>query len=324
MAWVSIDIGNSKLFDDNAAKFTLANMWHCTDRAGFSGILPVATAISISQLFDNAKPQLSYEQQAADNKFSNILAATPARINGADVVAISFSKDTLPCGYRYTIKEIPDVVCATILTPAAFSHNAGTVDISEHITAYNSKDLNIEYWSWFSKNVLSTNEIGNRHFFLWDWRWPPLNSGILNTGTIRTSFPMDVFNQYQAEHPNNRICIIIDNLTEPPGYDYNFKEISKSLISQGILPKDILLWGSIDDTTDPLPLITIVNTKYGYMDGHDNMRLDYKSLENTTHHFIMLARHPRPLRLMMADRILSRGLLQYGYVSTGVSHQCTE
>jgi len=317
MAWVCIDIRDSALFDDNAAQCTLANMWPGMDSDGFSSILTAAPAISISQLFNYDTLRVSYAQQTIDNKFSDILSDNPARINGADVLAISFSKDTLPGGYIYTIKEIPDVVCATILTPATALQNSGTVKISEHITAYNSNDLNIDYWEWFSKNVLPLDEIRNRHFFLWDWRWPPLNTGSLNAGTIRTSFPMDVFNQYQAEHPNNRICVIIDNLTEPPGYDYNFKEISQSLISQGILPKDILLWGSIDDTTDPLPLITIVNTKYCYMYGHDNMRLDYKSLENTTHHFIMLARHPRPLRLMMADRILSRGLLQYGYVSCG-------
>jgi hypothetical protein len=235
--------------------------------------------------------------------------------NNNAIIAASFDKTTLPQAYSYIIREISDTQCTQILNnttkqlPVTASQQPETIEISPYMTAYCSTHLDVSYWKWFSDNMLSSSSLRDRHVFVWDWRWP------IGSNNISTSFPVDAFDRYRAAHADKRICVIINTLTDPPDYNSNFHQLCTLLVAQGIQPKDILLWGSVDDTTNSL--ITIVNTKYGYMDGHDHMRLDYNSLKHTTHHFIMLARRPRPLRLMIADRILTMGLLKYGHVSCG-------
>ena len=240
------------------------------------------------------------------------------KANNNVVIAVAFDKNLLPIGYRHVIEEISDDRCAKLLQDNSFaqpptteSKLSTTIEISDYITAYNNSHLNVQYWKWFSDNVLSNNDlIANRYFFVWDWRWPSYA-----VGSISNSFPLEIFKLFQKAHADKRICVIIDNLNEAPDYDTHFKPLHQLLISQGILPMDIVVWGSVDDESSTSS--TVINSKYGYMYGYENMTVDYNSLGNTTHHFIMLARRPRPLRLMMADLILSKGISSYGHISCG-------
>ena len=177
--------------------------------------------------------------------------------------------------------------------------------IKNHVTGYGNRYYS-SHWEKTLFGGVNPYLVIPRHFFVWDWR-------ITYSSDDFDAFPWDEFNKCREQHPDTRMSVIIDGCLEGADYYNHMKPLCDQLIASGIRPKDILLWAGIEEPYD-IP-VTNIDTRRGYTLGMREPLPKFDSL--TTHHFIMLARNPRPMRLMMADQILTRGLDKYGYMSCG-------
>lgn len=233
------------------------------------------------------------------------------------VIAVSYNKDQLPTGDDITVDEFDDDVCYKILSgeKTLTQLNTNTLDVEAVLndSAVNIKNkltgygefIHIPHWEYHLFGQISNkNLLDNRHFFIWDWRHRFGHE-------IVDAFPWDEFNAVRAAHPGDRISVILDNSMEAPDYHNHLKPLCDQLIAENILPKDILFWACIEEPDIP---VSSIDTRNGYVIGMRKIpQPDYE----TTHHFIMLARNPRPLRLLMANEILNRQLETYGQISCG-------
>lgn len=166
--------------------------------------------------------------------------------------------------------------------------------------------LYLPRWTQNIFNNIDQNLLLNRHFFIWDWRHKFGHE-------IVESFPWEEFNKCRAAHSHDRISVILDNSMEAPDYYNHLKPLCDQLVAEGVRPKDILFWSAIEEPYD-IP-VSNIDTKNGYLIGVNKNVPEYS--ENTSYHFVMLAKNPRPLRLMIADQILTRNLDVYGNLSCG-------
>lgn len=178
----------------------------------------------------------------------------------------------------------------------------------ENMLSGYGKYLYLPRWKYHLFNKVDKNLLLNRHFFIWDWRHKFGHE-------IVDSFPWEEFNKCRESHPYDRMSIIFDNSMEAPDYYNHLKPLCDQLIESGILPKDILFWSAIEEP-DNIP-ISNIDTKNGYVIGVSKVIPEYD--HDTQYHFVMLAKNPRPMRLMIADQILSRQLDIYGNLSCGSS-----
>lgn len=179
------------------------------------------------------------------------------------------------------------------------------VNVDNHVSGF-GKFLYMPHWKCQLFNNVDDNLLINRHFFIWDWRH-------LFGNEIADAFPWEEFNRCRELHPTDKMSVILDNSMEAPDYYNHLKPLCDKLIASGILPKNILLWSTIEEPDD-IP-VSNIDTKIGYAIGINKQIPNYDT--NTNYHFVMLAKNPRPLRLMIADQILNRHLDRFGNISCG-------
>ena len=239
--------------------------------------------------------------------------AWAAKQNGK-IVSVAYDKAQLSTDEHTTIVELSEDVCHKVMTGHMTIHEINNgkpiaekpVRLNGHISV-SGQYAHLHHWEFnlFGK-LQDTSLINNRYFFIWDWRHR-------NGDEIAGAFPWDEFNYVRHTHSTYRMSVIIDNSVEAPNYHNHLRVLCDKLVESGIQPKDILLWSTIDEPMD-IPVYSI-DTKCGYTVGLGASHIEHTSVTN--YHFIMLARTPRVLRVIMADQILSRQLDQYGNMSCG-------
>lgn len=230
------------------------------------------------------------------------------------LISVAYDKTQLHIDEHTTIVELSDDICYEIMTGNITLHELNNgkpiAEPPNRLDGYISVSgqyAHMHHWEFnlFGK-LQDKSLIDNRYFFIWDWRHRSGNE-------IAGSFPWDEFEHVRHVHSACRMSVIIDNSVEAPDYHNHLKVLCDQLVESGIRPKDILLWSTIEEPLD-IPVYNI-DTKCGYTVGLGASHIEYDAI--TTYHFIMLARTPRVLRLVMADQILSRQLDQYGNMSCG-------
>ena len=161
------------------------------------------------------------------------------------------------------------------------------------------------YWRDLHQD-LDQDLLQDKHLFIWDWRHS------LPT-EINQKFPWPELSECIGKNPDSEIAVIIDSNLECPDYANHLSQVCDSLIAHGIKPRNILLWGNCqEDSSIP---VSWTYSRGGWSIG---MNLHEQVADpQTKHHFIMLAKQPRPLRLLMACEIMRRQLDSYGNLSCG-------
>jgi len=228
------------------------------------------------------------------------------------IIAVAFNATQLPTGTDISIAELADDLCRDIFTGHRTIHelNHGRaavelpIPVNQYLTGY-GEYVHLPQWEYNLFGAINDKTLlHNRHFFIWDWRH---RYGY----EIAGAFPWEEFNKVRNTHPNDRMSVILDNSLEAPDYYNHLKPLCDQLIESGIRSKDILFWACIEEPDIP---VSNIDTKCGYTIGLRNIpSQEYETL----YHFIMLAKNPRPLRLMMANEILNRKLELYGNLSCG-------
>ena len=164
-------------------------------------------------------------------------------------------------------------------------------------------------------NETSRDLLHGKHLFIWDWRHAVPRE-------ICQAFPWAEFEDCRVRHADRDIAVIIDSNLECPDYATHLKPLCDVLIDRGIKPRNILLWGNSQESSD-IP-VSWIYSRGGWSIGMWMHEPIVDSL--TVYHFVMLARQPRPLRLLMACEILRRGLGTYGNLSCGAQsdHKFTD
>lgn len=158
------------------------------------------------------------------------------------------------------------------------------------------------------RTYLSNLRRGGRqmHFFVWDWRPSPVDR-------IASFFPWDAYLSCRHTHGNSLI-VVIDSHQEGADYTHNLKGVCSDLIASGQPSDRILLFGNVRED-DSVP-VGWIDTEGGLDIGMHPLD-DHSADSFTSHHFVMLARLPKPLRLLMASRVLSLELDRFGHMSCG-------
>lgn len=231
------------------------------------------------------------------------------------VLSVSLLNDNLLVPSGAKIVNLDDGVCTDILLGMLpLSHAFGKpivefnnkqLDVSKNITC---SGVEIDTHKWINLLFASVDYslLKNRHFFIWDWRHRHGNE-------IAGAFPWTEFNTARDANINDRISIILENCMEAPDYYNHLKPLCDTLNTINVDDRDILFWATIDEPND-IPIKSI-NTYNGITIGSRHYLTDLSFKTDT--HFVMLAKNPRPLRVMMANEILKRGLDKFGNISCG-------
>lgn len=213
------------------------------------------------------------------------------------------------------VVNIHDDVCIDILLgKIPLSHALGkpiqpTVqiqyDVSKHVTC-SGTEVDLHKWINLLFSSVNYNLLKNKHFFVWDWRHRYGHE-------IAGSFPWTEFNNCRDANINDRIFIILDNCMEAPDYYNHLKPLCDILNTINVKNENILFWATIDEP-DNIPVKSI-NTNNGITIGSRHYLTSPST--KTDSHFIMLAKNPRPLRIMITNEILKRDLIKFGNISCG-------
>lgn len=228
-------------------------------------------------------------------------------------VSLLESNILLPTGSK--LVSIDDNTCTDILlgkTP--LSHALGRpalptthvqYDVSKHVTC-SGKEIDAYKWVNLLFSRVDYSLLKNRHFFIWDWRHRYGHE-------IAGAFPWTEFNNCRDLHINDRMSIILDNCMEAPDYYNHLKPLCDILNTINVANNNILFWATIDEP-DNIPVRSI-NTNNGITIGSRHYITEPST--QTDSHFIMLAKNPRPLRIIIANEILKRNLDRFGNISCG-------
>lgn len=149
------------------------------------------------------------------------------------------------------------------------------------------------------------------HMVIWDWRHHEAQ-------LIHHLFPWAAWDELVSMHGINSIMLIIDSHWEAPNTLLHLEPLAKRLCQQGMSRARLIDWNNIRCDSDYL---TTIDCGYGPIIGYNTQHVPAPTSPNPSHHFIMLARQPRPLRVMAAVQILRRDMLRFGHMSCGVNGQ---
>ena len=139
---------------------------------------------------------------------------------------------------------------------------------------------------------------------VWDWRF-------LDGTYIHQVFPWDAWQRIVDASNGTDLVLIIDSMFEAPHYDRHLRPLVSALVNSGTLRhSDIINWNSGQETA---PDIITANCLGAFR----KFSRDAEPTAVTSHHFIMLARVPKMLRVLAAVAVVERGLDAYGCVSCG-------
>lgn len=168
---------------------------------------------------------------------------------------------------------------------------------------------------WILKNVfnlINPDVLKNLHIVVWDWRYR-------DDKTIHEYFPWDEWEIARHMHPNIRTILIIDSLWEAPNYGFHIQPLVHQLVERNHLTRsDVIHLTSNGKVVDE---IAQLNCDWAFACGNHNYDPNMNLLSDTTwdHHFVMLSRIARPLRLLASTAVLRKGLEPFGYISCGAA-----
>ena len=145
-----------------------------------------------------------------------------------------------------------------------------------------------------------------RHFFVHCINQHPI-------GMIYDCFPWDMFSAVCNSYSDKQIIVVLDAHTEGPSWTHIKTTVERMISEFHIDPTCIIQWtGSVGEGGEPINIITVMDAFSIITDAAAALPND-----QLTHHFSMLARIPKPHRVLMAVEVLQRNLEVHGYISCG-------
>ena len=161
-------------------------------------------------------------------------------------------------------------------------------------------------WRPYMERIENDNLHLGRHFFVHCINQHPIS-------LICESFPWDMFAETCAQHQGARIVVILDAHTEGPSWSHIKSTVQRMSSEFGIDPGCIIQWtGSAGEGDEPVQVVTVMDAFSIITDAESAIPAALP-----THHFAMLARIPKPHRVLIAVEVLQRELESYGYISCG-------
>ena len=156
------------------------------------------------------------------------------------------------------------------------------------------------------EKLIDDELVSGRHFFIHCINQHPISM-------IYELFPWDVFAETVDKHREKTIIVVLDAHTEGPSWSHIKSTVERMRDQFNIDPANIIQWtGSAGEGNEPIKLVTVMDAFSIITDAEAAV-----PMSDPTHHFAMLARIPKPHRVLMAVEVLRRGLDQYGYISCG-------
>jgi len=144
-----------------------------------------------------------------------------------------------------------------------------------------------------------------KHFFIHCINQHPINH-------IYDGFPWDMFAETCANNRDKQIIVVLDAHTEGPSWQHIKTTVERMTAEFGINPHCIIQWtGSGGEGGEPIQVVSVMDA-FSIITAADKC-----TPQPINHHYIMLARIPRPHRVLIAVEILQRGLGAFGYLSCG-------
>jgi hypothetical protein len=178
----------------------------------------------------------------------------------------------------------------------------------EHCT-YMGDNFNEHIWNVILSRV-DLALLAGWHLVIWDWRYN-------NHQPIHATFNWAEWEKITQLQDVSRIIFIIDSHWEAPNPVVHFSPLCQRLIQQGLDKSRIINWTNIPAVFDEG---TTIDMRYVLSAGSGHPIIVDAAVD-ATHHFVFLARQPRPLRVMAAAQILTRGLDTFGSISCGVNNE---
>lgn len=145
------------------------------------------------------------------------------------------------------------------------------------------------------------------HLIIWDWAWRE------DWQLIHERFPFDEYSGLITSNPRHYPVLLIDSMNEAPQYQTHIAPLVDFLDETGVTPRDDVMHctGSASRNQG----VTKIQSNGAFALGY----CDSEIPERWNHHFIMLSRVPKPLRVICSSEVLRRGLDNRGYISCGVN-----
>lgn len=145
------------------------------------------------------------------------------------------------------------------------------------------------------------------HLVVWDWAF------LEPRQMVYQRFPWEEWLSIAASTPDLTPVLLIDSMNESPQYQSHLAPLVGQLCDGGFTARDLIIHctGGLDEVQAVAKLPSRGAFCLGYQQVQDPMPW--------RHHFVMLARVPKPLRVMCAVGLLEAGLDAHGYASCGVN-----
>ena len=176
----------------------------------------------------------------------------------------------------------------------------------EHWTYVSGPTNQLHTWRPYMERIAQDNLYQDRHFFVHCINQHPITA-------IYECFPWDIFAEICVQHQGKQIIVVLDAHTEGPSWSHIKTTVLRMTTEFGIDPRCIIQWtGSAGEGGEPIQVVTVMDAFSIITDAALS-----QPMSEPTHHFSMLARIPKPHRVLMAVEVLQRGLEQHGYISCG-------
>lgn len=175
-----------------------------------------------------------------------------------------------------------------------------------HWTYVSGPTHQLHTWGPYMERVAASNLHVNRHFFIHCINQHPINH-------IYDGFPWDTFAEACAAKHSKQMIVVLDAHTEGPSWRHIRSTVERMIAEFNVDPQCIIQWtGSSGENCEPIQVVPVMDAFSIITDAE---QCDVQTVPK--HHFVMLARIPKPHRVLMAIDILERELDSYGYISCG-------
>lgn len=157
---------------------------------------------------------------------------------------------------------------------------------------------------------LDINLLADQILVIWDWRF-------LDQEHVHQVFPWTDWHSICEQYQDKRIILIIDSMCEAPHYGRHLSPLVDALLDQGRLSAHDII--NLNGGQELAPVIPTLNCLGAFR----KFSRDLEPAKDVEHHFIMLARVPKMLRVLAAVAVLDRGLDSFGFMSCGTREEDT-
>jgi len=163
----------------------------------------------------------------------------------------------------------------------------------------------LDTWEPYLCLLERSGMLDGRHAFVHCTNQYPIND-------IDQLFPWNFWRELVRRKRGQQMIVIFDSHTEGVSWRHVSRTVNRMLFHDGIDPRCVVQWtGGSHEPDSPIQTVTVMDV-FSLISWPQ-----YCMPASPRHHFVMLARIPKPHRIAAAVAILDRGLEAHGFMSCG-------